>query len=595
MFAAIVDLHRRPIDPAELGIPAAPSSRQLCQPGGARHVVLLRDRDASPMRDLETSAIEELGGRFWLVGRTRLDGRGDLAARLDLSAGDDTVSDAGLCLRAYAKWGDNFLDHVFGDFAFVLWDAARDTLIAARDQLGVRSLYHARIGSTWIGGDSLEWILSRPDVGRDFDDTWIADHLTAGASLDFERTAWRAVQRLAPAHLLSMSPVSSTAATARRYWRLELGDPLYLRDRGLYSEIFRERVRQAVADRLPRQGRIGLSMGGGLDATMLAAMAVETSGGHDRVVAACYHFERLLPDKELGFARLAASHLGIELDEIAFDDTMYDPDWRSVPACTPEPWAGALRARYDREVGERFVGRAGVWLQGEGPDNALKFDRAPYLSWLRRERRWGRLAEALWLYARAKGFRHWDRTLRRYTGGTPADADDPGLPPWIEPGLATRLHLADRLASMDGEFNHPWHPAAMASFGSTLWQRMFADIEIEESLAPVVWRHPFLDLRVLQFMLSLPPVPWAYRKLVMREAMQVRLPAAILTRDKTPLSADPMPLVMRGRDLPPLQSAETLARWIDLPRLKAEGTDSAWLENLLRAHTLDHWLATHTV
>ena len=90
-------------------------------------------------------------------------------------------------------------------------------------------------------------------------------------------------------------------------------------------------------------------------------------------------------------------------------------------------------------------------LQGEGPDNALKFDRAPYLSWLRRQRRWGRLAEALWLYARAKGFRHWDRTFRCYTGRGPPDADDPGLPPWIEPGLATRLHLAERLASMNGE------------------------------------------------------------------------------------------------------------------------------------------------
>ena len=238
------------------------------------------------MRDLETSAIEELEGRFWLVGRLRLDGRGDLAARLDSATVDVAVSEAGLVLRAYAKWGDSFLDHVFGDYAFVLWDAARDTLIAARDQLGVRSLFHARTGSTWIGGDSLEWVLAQPGVDRDFDDTWIADHLTVGASLDFDRTAWRAVQRLAPAHLLSISPAPSMAVAARRYWRLELGEPLYLRDRGLYAEIFRERVRQAVADRLPRQGRIGLSMGGGLDSTMLAAMAVETSGGRGQVVAA---------------------------------------------------------------------------------------------------------------------------------------------------------------------------------------------------------------------------------------------------------------------------------------------------------------------
>ena len=135
MFAAIINLDRRPIDPAGLVASAQSSSRRLCQPGGARHVVLLRDVDVSPMRDLETSAIEELDGRFWLVGRLRLDGRGDLAARLDVSMVDAAVSEAGLVLRAYARWGDSFLDHVFGDYAFVLWDAARDTLIAAIDHL----------------------------------------------------------------------------------------------------------------------------------------------------------------------------------------------------------------------------------------------------------------------------------------------------------------------------------------------------------------------------------------------------------------------------------------------------------------------------
>ena len=78
MFAAIINLDRRPIDPAGLVASAQAASRRFCQPGGARHVLLLRDADASPMRDLETSPIEELEGRFWLVGRLRLDGRDGL-------------------------------------------------------------------------------------------------------------------------------------------------------------------------------------------------------------------------------------------------------------------------------------------------------------------------------------------------------------------------------------------------------------------------------------------------------------------------------------------------------------------------------------
>ena len=55
-------------------------------------------------------------------------------------------------------------------------------------------------------------------------------------------------------------------------------------------------------------------------------------------------------------------------------------------------------------------------------------------------------------------------------------------------------------------------------------------------------RHPFLDLRVLIFMLRTPPIPWARRKRLIREAMQGVLPEEVLTRDKAPLVADPVNL-----------------------------------------------------
>lgn len=582
MFAAILNHDRQPIDPAHHAGPA----RKLCQPRGTRHVLLLRNAESSPVREAETSAIESLEDRLWLVGRLRLDARDELAASLDCDA---KQSDAGLCLRGYAKWGEGFLDRLSGDFAFVLWDAAAERLIAARDQLGVRPVYFAEPGRQLIVGDSLDWVLSQSGIDRELDDTWIADYLTVNRSLDPERTVWRGVQRLPAAHLRI---ASDGLARQRRYWRLSIDEPLRLDDRRMYGEIFRDLARRAVRDRLPRQGAVGISLSGGLDSTALAALAVEAMGDAARVRGACYHFERLIEDDERPHAQLAARHLGIALDEIAFDDTQYDPRWRELPAATPEPWAGALRVRFDRELGRLFTARAGVWFEGEGPDNALKFERGPYLSWLRRQGRWRELAGALLGYAAAKGLHHWGHTLERYTVGAPGLPDEPGLPPWLSRDLVERLWLVERRQWATPRSENPWHPASMASFADSSWQSMFGEAEIEEGHTPVVWRHPFLDLRVLTFMLSVPPVPWAWRKLLVRRAMQADLPAAILARDKTPLRGHPLWPAMRGHTLPPLEATGTLAQWIDVPRLQRERTDSTSLENLMAAHALDHWLAT---
>ena len=58
------------------------------------------------------------------------------------------------------------------------------------------------------------------------------------------------------------------AVAARRYWRLELGEPLYLRDRRLYAEIFRERVQQAdgggAGDAAEPLGRVAVLVAAGL-------------------------------------------------------------------------------------------------------------------------------------------------------------------------------------------------------------------------------------------------------------------------------------------------------------------------------------------
>lgn len=591
MFAAIFNSDRRPVELRSHFFDAAAFDVQIL--GRFHHVALLRSKNAVVGADSDLGGIVDLEHRYWIVGRIRLDARRDLRARLSERFGkaDSDLSDAMLCLQAYARWGDAFLDHLAGDFCFALWDEQKARLICVRDQFGVRSLFHASPGKSHFISDRLDWVASSPGVGRDLDECWIADFLVADLCTEFERTVYRQVQRLAPAHVLT---VSEDCTAIRRYWRLTIDEPLGRRDQHFYGERFRELVGHAIADRMTC-GKVGISMSGGLDSTTLAACAVDITGDPSRVVAECDYFETLIPDEEKHFSALAARHLGIELELRPFDDLVYDPGWPTRQFSYPEPSMVIVTAHTDRLIAGEMEKRAGVWFYGEGPDNALRLDRDAYFSWLFRRGNWCGLANALFQYVRVKGLNGWAATLRRHT--RPEDVSDQHLvvPPWLDRGLVEKVRPSERMASLGKESSHPWHPDAMTSVGSPAWQRVLGDLELDELAAGFVWRHPFLDLRVLEFMLSVPPVPWAWEKQLLREAMRGRLPRQVLTRKKTPLARSPLAHIVGEVGLPSLALGSRLAPYVDLARLRSADLPGSNFRNLIAVYALDHWLGMHHI
>lgn len=583
MFAAILSVDGSPVD-AGLGRLPADGGIKVAVVGAGRRLVLLSSHDA-PVDD-EWRGIASLADRVWIAGRLRLDRRAVLRDRL---RADRQASDADLCLLAYAAWGERFVEEISGDFSFVLWDETLGGLMAARDQLGVRALFHAAAGGRQLVSDSLSWLASRPEIDRALDDHWIADFLAMGRSLDFHRTVFAGIARLPPGHVLTFA---DAGARTRVYWTLDVPEPLHYRDGRQYAEHFRALVAEAVADRLPASGRVGVSMSGGLDSPTLAAFAVASVGDRGRVVAECMHYERLMPDDEARFSQLAADHLGIALRLRAVDDLVYDCDWRCRGVRTAEPTRSIVFAHWTRLIMGEMAAAAPVWLYGEGPDNAFRFERDAYLSWLLQRGEWRRLLGAVLPYLRLKGREIWTGRTRR-AGGAQAAAADPGiLPPWLDRGFAARMHLDERMreASEIIDRSHRWHPEAMGSFTNSIWQAFFADHDLDESFAGLVWRHPFFDLRVLEFMLSVPPVPWARDKLLMRQAMQGRLPRQILDRPKTPLAASPIEAPIRRSGLGVLEVPDLLEKYVSTENIPALPDAECDLSALIAVHALDHWM-----
>lgn len=588
MFAAIFNQRGEPID-----VPArrrGAGDVNVKTFGAAGRIAFLWSDGGPAVAAGEDCALHSLDDRCGLVGRVRLDGRGDLQQRLKAKIGKNVgdVSDAALCLHAYAVWGERFIEFLAGDFAFVLWDEARQRLIAVRDQLGVRSLFHARQADTWLASDSLDWIADQTAARGDLDATWIADFLSLGLCRDFERTVYRTIRRLPPAHLLG---VDDAGATIRRYWRLDVAEPLHLHHPEDYCEQFRDLVSRAIADRLPR-GRIGISLSGGLDSTMLAACTVELVGDPSRIACECEHYEELMHIREDHFAGLAARRLGLDLKIRAFDRLVYDPEWAARGIHSAEPTRSILNAHNLRSLMLDLGQAAPVWFEGEGPDNALSLERNAYLGWLMRQRSWSRLAEALLQYGQVKGIAGWIESFRRRATPAPRIAASASIPRWLDPDFVQRVGLHERIKELGegGDASHPWHPEAMTNFTSPIWPRYFDNMNFQETLAPVLWRHPFLDLRVLHFMLTAPPIPWGWKKQLMRRAMRGRLPAEVLAREKTPLPCHPELTIMRRAGLPRVSDRRTGA-YVDAHQLPTAQSPDSELDAAANVYALDHWLA----
>ncbi len=112
---------------------------------------------------------------------------------------------------------------------------------------------------------------------------------------------------------------------------------------------------------------------------------------------------------------------------------------------------------------------------------------------------------------------------------------------------------------------------------------------------PLEVRYPFLDLRLVNYLLAIPSLPWFFRKYLLREVMRGRLPETIRIRPKTPFRGEPLLAALKREQIKPLlkmQRAEQLEHYIDegkVPSLAGE-MSSEEAELRIRPICLNFWL-----
>ena len=331
-----------------------------------------------------------LGDGIWIVADARVDGQQELIAELQ-SKGQQIPPgspDVELILRSYQVWGEDCLDHLIGDFTFGIWDARQKQLFCARDQMGVKCFYYAHLGSCVIFSNSLGCIRRHPSVSDRLNDLAIADLLLFERNLDQATTSFADIQRLPPAHKAIWS---SDGMRQKQYWTAPVDEPVFYKRADDYTDRFMELTRQSISDRLRTQ-RVGILMSGGIDSSTMAAVACDLSRERSPSLdlRAFTTITSFGPDEGF-YAGLVAEKIGIPIEYLDGDEESIHPNWENAQYHTAEPPGSTSALPIHPTSWDRLGIDRRVFLQGEGPDNALCIDWKHYVSYLLRQRRYGRL------------------------------------------------------------------------------------------------------------------------------------------------------------------------------------------------------------
>ncbi|KAJ5652798.1 asparagine synthetase [Penicillium longicatenatum] len=208
-------------------------------------------------------------------------------------------SDCEIVMALYKHYGISCLSHLRGEFAFVLWDAKRQLLLAARDRYGIKSLYYTVINGFLLVATEMKSFLAfgwKPewDIRTLRDQSWRVE----------SKTYFRGVHRVLPGHYLIMR--NGEDEGQRPYWDLDYPNK-FTRELRCESEMIqgvRDHLLEAVKVRLKADVPVAVYLSGGLDSSSAAGMFEEDSGADESNVA-----------------RRTAEWLGVDFHPVKMDET----------------------------------------------------------------------------------------------------------------------------------------------------------------------------------------------------------------------------------------------------------------------------------
>ncbi|NUM52787.1 MAG: asparagine synthase (glutamine-hydrolyzing) [Candidatus Hydrogenedentes bacterium] len=286
--------------------------------------------------------------------------------RNDLSAKGHTFrtgSDSEVIIHLYQEYGDAFVEHLRGEFAFLLYDSAGQKLVAVRDRFGIKPLFfHATTGN-YLFASEAKAIFATGVVKPRIDVLAIRDYF-CGVIPDsiFEGIA------IVPPGCMMTVDLKTKSHRIEPYWDLYLPrDAELVSERSVpeHAAAVRTAFDEAVRLRLRADVPVGVYLSGGIDSAIVAATAARHFPGRVKVFNIEFPGDHAWNEYQV--AKNMAEKIGAEFHSVRCDsDTLL----QNMVDCL---WITELPFANFHGVGKYLLSRLArehvtVVLTGEGSD-----------------------------------------------------------------------------------------------------------------------------------------------------------------------------------------------------------------------------------
>lgn len=209
----------------------------------------------------------------------RLDDREELISSLQgRPEADALVPDPELVMAAYEAFGESFVERLNGDFAFAVFDPARQWLILARDPIGARPLHFFRTRDTFLFASEISALLAHPAVEAKPNLSQLARYVREGRPHDGDvsATLFEGVRSLAPANVAVVTP---SRFVVRRYWDFDGARQIRFESPEEYRSGFRFQLERSLRRRMRGLGEVQIAGGDAPLGISMSAAASEIRRG----------------------------------------------------------------------------------------------------------------------------------------------------------------------------------------------------------------------------------------------------------------------------------------------------------------------------
>lgn len=460
-------------------------------------------------------------------------------------------SDTEVLLHGYRLWGDGFVRHLNGMWAFVIYDKSRQRLFGSRDRFGKKPLYYLLKPDLLVFASELNSLTAHRRVSPSLSPLALKKYFAYGY-IPAPHSIYQGIQKLPGGWNFEFDLIQRHLKTWQ-YWDfvIEPTDRIPVKPEEEWAETLRALIERAVARRLISDVPIGAFLSGGIDSTAIAGFASRLLGPN-RLNTYSIGFEERSYD-ESDHARKAADYV------------------RSRHHCRLLPMETARRiipevlSRLDEPMGDPSLlptyllcGFARedvtVALGGDGADELFAgYDPFRALEWARLYERLvpNKVHRAIALIAARMPVSHRNMSLDFRIKRTLRGLSYPQelwCPVWMAP-----------LGPEDWEacFNEPWNPEEIYAEAIQLWDdcqqsdlvdktlQFYTKLYLQNAILVKVdrasmmhsleVRSPFLDIELVDFVRT---IPWAYKlrygqtKFLLKKALEPILPTEVIYRKK---------------------------------------------------------------